>query len=143
MRDDWQGLDSAALRTRTGASVYEYNALNTRPFKRDWEYIAFVVRVIDGDTIVCNIDKGFRDWRREESVRLVGINAPEMRGATLADGRASRLALDGMVRDRWAMLYTKYDPTEKYGRWMASVIVDGINVNDWMVERGFAVRYME
>lgn len=42
-----------------------------------WEVPATVVRVIDGDTIVVDLDLGWRVYRNAEHVRIAGINAPE------------------------------------------------------------------
>ncbi len=45
------------------ANVYHYNAL--------------VRRVVDGDTIILDVDLGFGVWVHEQSFRLLGINARE------------------------------------------------------------------
>ena len=37
---------------------------------------AKIVRVIDGDTVVADIDLGFRTWLHGEHLRLYGIDAP-------------------------------------------------------------------
>ena len=42
-----------------------------------YTYKANIVRVIDGDTVVADIDLGFDVWLRKEHLRLVGIDAPE------------------------------------------------------------------
>jgi endonuclease YncB( thermonuclease family) len=31
--------------------------------------------------------------------------------------------------------------TEKYGRLLADVIYDGTNMNEWMINNGYAVKY--
>jgi len=43
-----------------------------------YEYWATVVRVHDGDTIVVDIDLGFRTWRHDQRLRLAGISAREL-----------------------------------------------------------------
>lgn len=52
-----------------------------------WTVPATVVRVIDADTIVVDLDLGWRVFRNREHIRVAGINAPE-RGTT--EGRASK-----------------------------------------------------
>lgn len=42
-----------------------------------WEYRATLVRVIDGDTFVLDIDCGFHITKRE-TIRLFGIDCPEI-----------------------------------------------------------------
>lgn len=50
-----------------------------------WLWRARVVRVIDGDTLDLEIDCGFHAVRTER-VRLLGVNAPEMKGDTKTAG---------------------------------------------------------
>ena len=42
-------------------------------------YRAKIVRVIDGDTGVADVDLGFRTWLRGETLRQYGIGTPERR----------------------------------------------------------------
>ena len=44
-----------------------------------YTYNCTLVRVVDGDTIVCNIDLGFDVVLSEQFIRLAGIDAPESR----------------------------------------------------------------
>jgi hypothetical protein len=41
-----------------------------------WDYRAALVRVVDGDTVVLEIDQGF-SGRQEEHIRLLDVRAPE------------------------------------------------------------------
>lgn len=52
-----------------------------------WTVPATVVRVIDGDTVVVDLDLGWRVYRNREHLRIAGINAPEL---STAAGKASR-----------------------------------------------------
>ena len=66
-------------------------------------YRAKALRVIDGDTVHIEVDLGLR-VKRELDIRLIGINAPEIRGETVEAGKAasehlhSLLFLDGQAR---------------------------------------------
>lgn len=40
---------------------------------------ARVLRVVDGDTVVLDIDLGWRVWRHDEHVRVAGLWCPELR----------------------------------------------------------------
>lgn len=51
-----------------------------------WTVPATVVRVIDADTVVVDLDLGWRVYRNREHIRVAGINAPE-RGTT--EGQAA------------------------------------------------------
>ena len=61
-----------------------------------YRYWLTVTRVQDGDTIHGSLDLGFY-LAMEQSVRLAGINAPEITGTTQPQGEASTLALMEMI----------------------------------------------
>ena len=44
-------------------------------------YHAEAVRVVDGGTLVMNIDLGFHVWLHDETLRLKDITAPDLKGA--------------------------------------------------------------
>jgi endonuclease YncB( thermonuclease family) len=54
----------------------EAAALTTRLLDgKVWLVHAIIVRVIDGDTVVVNMDLGWHTWRHDEHVRLHGLDA--------------------------------------------------------------------
>ena len=63
-----------------------------------YQYKANIVRVIDGDTVVADIDLGFNVWRRDERLRLFGIDTPERKKATMDGWRAAKEALASRIR---------------------------------------------
>ena len=50
-----------------------------------YNYQCKIERVIDGDTVSISIDLGFGIWLKDQSVRLLGINAPETRTKDLIE----------------------------------------------------------
>jgi micrococcal nuclease len=108
--------------------------MTTRPEK--YVYEAYVIRVIDGDTLVVDIDLGLRVWARGQHVRLLGINMPE-RVTTL--GILATSQLGDLVYARTVLLRTVKDRDDKYGRLLATVWVGETNVNEtmrrWLDER--------
>jgi len=44
-----------------------------------YEYRCKITKVVDGDTVKCDIDLGFGIWQHNETVRLMGIDTPESR----------------------------------------------------------------
>src|SRR6185436_13615369 len=56
----------------------EAAALTTRLLDgKVWLVHAVIVRVIDGDTVVANLDLGWHTWRHDAHIRLSGIDTPE------------------------------------------------------------------
>lgn len=104
-------------------------------------YKAVLRSVYDGDTVTLDIDLGFRQWIMGRSVRLYGLNAPELRG----DDREAGLASRDFVRSicppgTEIILESIRDTTEKYGRILGRLhLSDGRCVNDLLIEKGFAV----
>ena len=46
------------------------------------------LRVVDGDTVDCDIDLGFDVWLRSQRIRLSGVDAPETRTRDLNEKAA-------------------------------------------------------
>lgn len=65
-----------------------------------YEYRAFVRKVYDGDTVTVDIDLGFDVVLQKQKIRLLRINAPEVRGEQRQEGLKSRDAL----RESWKQM---------------------------------------
>ena len=106
-------------------------------------YKAKIVSVYDGDTCRADIDLGLNVWIKNEKLRLLRINAPELRGSEKEEGKAARDFLRSLILDKEVILQTEKDKKGKYGRYLAEIWVEDssqqwINVNDLMVADGFA-----
>ena len=65
-----------------------------------YEYNAQVDKVVDGDTIDCTIDLGFKTWKKIR-VRMQGINTPESRTRDLEEkerGLAAKARLQEILK---------------------------------------------
>ena len=106
-------------------------------------YSARVVRVVDGDTLDVDIEIGFNLTLRER-VRLYGINAPETRSSDKIEKSKGMLAENFLVETLLdAQNYCKLDihGSGKFGRPLADVFVDGVNINLLLIKKGHAVAY--
>lgn len=111
-----------------------------------YEYRAQITRVIDGDTVEAEIDLGFH-VTFTVTLRLAGINAPETKGTERPRGLAATRYLDSLITDltgstRELTVRTQKDVTEKYGRYLAVLMVGDVNLNDRMLADGHAVPFM-
>lgn len=90
---------------------------------------ADVMRVADGDTLVVLLGGA------EQTVRLIGIDAPEA-GECLADQARERLAelAPGRVR-----LETDQEERDRHGRLLAYLWADGVLVNEALAAEGLAL----
>lgn len=111
-----------------------------------FEYRALIVSVYDGDTVRADIDIGFSIWKRNEPLRLYGINTPEVTGIQKPEGLKSKAALVELIEGKTVIIKTEKDRQEKYGRYLATIFLergDGtiLNVNQYLIEQKFAVPY--
>ena len=102
-----------------------------------------VIKVYDGDTITIaaklpNTDGPIYRF----SVRLDGIDAPEIKGKSIVErefAKQSRDALHQLIYGKVVEL--RNVANEKYGRILADVYIGDMNVNQWLTVENFAVLY--
>jgi endonuclease YncB( thermonuclease family) len=80
-----------------------------------YEYKAELVKVVDGDTIIVDIDLGLGIWSRKVRLRLIHLNTPEI---DTEEGKAARAYLEAAI-NKQLLVSTK--GKDKYGRWLADV----------------------
>ena len=111
-------------------------------------YVKKVSKVVDGDTIDVEIDLGF-DISFSSRVRLAGIDTPESR---TTDKMEKALGLEAKAylkheidAAKSVVIKTeKMDSSEKYGRILGWVFLDGasVSLNEKMIADGHAWGYM-
>lgn len=90
---------------------------------------AYITDVIDGDTIKTSAN---------ESIRLIGINAPESGQYYYLE---SAKKLEDFILNKTVVLESDVSDTDLYGRLLRYVYVNGLFVNLEMVRQGFATAY--
>jgi len=131
---------------------------------RLWHYRAFVLRVVDGDTLDMVVDKGFGDFSKQR-IRLFGVNTPELhpRKGTPEQREAEKIAAN-KAKDRVTELMLgkecviRTSKTGNFGRWLAEVylpddivsqlgrIADEVpprSLNELLLEEKLATRYLD
>lgn len=103
-----------------------------------YEYKATITKVYDGDTVTAVINLGF-NVSVTEKLRLARINTPEIRGEERPDGLISRDKLRERILGKEVIIRTEKDKKGKYGRYIAEIILEDENLNDWLVTEGLAV----
>ncbi len=109
-----------------------------------WIYRARPIKVIDGDTLDITIDAGFRNYR-EERLRLLGVNTPEMKAPTREAGEAARQFVTNWIvwGDTWPLVI-ETEKSDAFGRYLARVwrTMDGACLNDDLLAAGHAVVFL-
>jgi micrococcal nuclease len=111
-----------------------------------YTYRCKLIRVIDGDTIVANIDLGFDTWSTK-TIRLSDINTPEIRTKNLDEKILGNIAKDVVINllnkyvndEGDVYFYLKSNKYDSFGRSLGVVYTpDYLNVNQYLLENGFA-----
>jgi endonuclease YncB( thermonuclease family) len=117
---------------------------------RLWHYRAFICRIIDGDTVVALIDKGFGNMQIEK-LRLAGIDTPELRPrkgtpeereAEKVEARKAKERVKELLEHREVVIRTA--KTGKFGRFLAHIYLPenkDKTINDLLLEEGLAEEY--
>jgi micrococcal nuclease len=96
---------------------------------------AVVTRVVDGDTL--ELDNG-------KTVRLIGIDTPEVYGGTDCGGPQASAFMERIASGRRVSVYT--DPTQdrydRYGRLLAYLEADGMDLGQAVLRSGWAQVYV-
>ena len=103
-----------------------------------YHYKGVVASVYDGDTIRVNIDLGFNHWIMNEPIRIARIDAPEVRGKEREEGLKTRDFLRETIVGKEVVIRTYKDKAGKYGRYVAEIELNQVNISDWLVEIGLA-----
>ena len=102
-----------------------------------------VIKVYDGDTITIASKLPFEESPLYRlSVRLNGIDTPELKGKTEDEKTAAkqvRDVLSNMILNKYITLANVQ--TEKYGRILADVYIGELHINEWLVSERYAVKY--
>ncbi len=111
-----------------------------------YEYkIKEILKVYDGDTITVMIDLGF-GVQKKEKLRLALIDAPEVRGESRPEGLVSRDWLRQRLNDATKagediIIRTFRDRKGKYGRYIAVIYINEVDINLQMINEGHAIAY--
>ena len=112
-----------------------------------YQYKATITRIIDGDTVDCDIDLGFKVILAKQRIRLYGMDTPESRTRDKVEKKYGLLAKKFLVEfieaeDYKITIETSKSGRGKFGRILGKLMnADGVCVNDLMCEVGHAVPY--
>lgn len=104
-----------------------------------YTYKALVLRVIDGDTCVAELDLGFR-MSSSQTLRLLGIDTPELRShdpLERAQAAAASQRLQVLIQGKRIIVRTT--KADSFGRYLAQIwLEDGTDINQLLLDEGYA-----
>lgn len=109
-------------------------------YNLDGVYDAKCLRVYDGDTATFAFRRKPGEPIAKHRCRLAGIDAPEIRGvADVEPGKAAARFLRRRIEGKIVRLSVR--GTEKYGRLLVGVSVDGKDMAALLLSAGHAIQY--
>jgi endonuclease YncB( thermonuclease family) len=134
----------SVIESRKKGSSYYFEPVSSG--KEMYTYKAYLERVIDGDTLLVNIDLGFSVFI-EQRLRLRGLDAPEL---GTSQGAASKKFIESRLKD-CDFLIIKTHGSDKYDRYLVDVFYlkgeaneekvlrEGTFLNNELLEEGLAL----
>lgn len=115
-------------------------AVSTEDLKQSDENIYPVLYTFDGDTYFVKVNG------KKEKIRVLGIDTPEKKGGFRPEGcfgdHASDYAKEKLKNKKVSLLKPKgYDETDKYGRLLRYVFLDGEDFGAHLISEGYAFSY--
>ena len=102
-----------------------------------------VIKVYDGDTITIATKLPYKDSPLYRfPIRLKGIDTAEIKSKNENEKKHAKLAKDALSElILHKNVIIKNIENEKYGRILADVYLEELCLNEWMIEKGYAVKY--
>lgn len=102
-----------------------------------------VLRVYDGDTFYANLKDMPPIVGENIGIRVRGVDTPEIRGKCVIEKSKAKAARDYVVSliKEARKIELREIQRGKYFRIVATVIIDGVDLSDRLIEMGYAVPY--
>lgn len=107
-------------------------------------YSINLIKVIDGDTVIADIDLGFDIVLKSQIVRLNNIDAPEIHSDDEIEkkqGLISKQKLTELIINKSIILFVEKNYKDKYGRILGVLKCSDVIINDYLIQHNYAVKY--
>lgn len=99
--------------------------------KPNYIYKAIIQRVVDGDTVVADIDLGFDTWIRNQHIRFYNYDAPETRTKDPEEKKrgleAKQCLCEHVKPGQEVLLHSQEYDRGKYGRILGDIETDTLS----------------
>lgn len=100
-----------------------------------------VIRVIDGDTVLAQVECPCCHIVSTQRVRLLGIDAPELDGADRGAAIAAQQYLAGLIVGNTVTVMIARAHPDLYGRMIGDLLINGVSASQLMLQAGMACKY--
>lgn len=132
------------LRVRKNRKSFSFERIQSN--KSLFSFKAYLEKVVDGDTLLVNIDLGFHVFLRQR-LRLRGIDSPELGSKK---GANAKKFVEAQLKDCPFLLLKTYG-SDKYDRYLADIVYlkkvmdvsliakEGLSLNQELIRKGLAI----
>jgi len=105
-------------------------------------YHGTVISNYDGDTLIADLDLGM-GVRMKATCRLLGLDAPEIKGKTANEETAAVAAKQRLAAllASAPLVFHSWAKPDKYGRLLVKIWAGDVCVNDTLLAEGHAIPY--
>jgi micrococcal nuclease len=106
------------------------------------QYPAKVKRVIDGDTIVIDLQAhvlGIGFVVQDVYLRLLGVDTPEIKGDSKEQGLMVKQFVEDLILGE--MVVVESEERDSFGRWLSYVYYQDYNLSELLLDIGYAKPY--
>ena len=128
--------------------IYRVNKNNIKKssdVKIAWLLPVYVSRVVDGDTIVVEMENPPQGFKEKERVRFIGVDTPETVHPSKPVERYGKEASEftkATLQGKKVYLAFDWDVKDRYGRVLAYIYLsDGVCFNAVQIQSGYAFAY--
>lgn len=144
----WKLINKRIVRSEWSDGRYQIKITREKR-EKIYTFTACVARVVDGDTLLADVDCGFDIWSRQR-LRMKGIDAFEI--DTVAGQQTKQFVEKELAGLRFIVVRTAKDP-EKFGRYLADIFYlrdcddaarvasEGKYLNQILLDKGLAEVY--
>ena len=128
--------------SKKSVQLHEINVKNITKLIPIIKKEAFVIKVYDGDTITIVSQPYKNQPVFRFTLRLRGIDAPELRSRDPEEkiaGKKVQQNLSNLILSKY--VHISNIGIDKYGRILCDVYLDNLLVNQWLIDKHYAIEY--
>ena len=133
LRRKWRGYKHRSLLNATKENTKLFSLAGNK-------YVAKCIDVYDGDSITVVFK--FNGKYQQFKIRMMGYDTPEIRSKNLEEkeyGKRAKKALEDKILNK--IINLECHEFDKYGRLLATVYIDGNDVNQYMINERYGYPY--
>lgn len=103
---------------------------------------AKIVHVYDGDTVHAVFKHSGTSKIYKYKIRLAHIDTPELNSKNkkeVVKALAAKKVVENKILNK--IVYLEIDGEDKYGRLLGNIFIDGVNLNEYLVNKKYAYKY--